>query len=345
LPKGQFVNNRAASTVIRSTGASRRFGAGLRVVIGAVAFVLATLAMPVSRASADVTFNARMLELVNRDRAANGLSPVVADPTLAATAEDAPYLGCGFPVAGRAADMGQRNYFSHTILGCGTQSIFNILNSITGLVYSGAGENIAWLSATTDPLVAAENLHGQLMDSPGHRANILNPNFTKVGIGSWHTETGQSWSGGGTPLTRVYIGVEVFAGGPVATPPPTGSRYHPLSPSRILDTRVGNGAPAAAVAPGATLNLQVGGRGGVPATGVSAVVLNVTATQPTAASYLTVYPSGDALPNASNLNVTAGQTAPNLVVAKVGTNGQVSVFNANGFTHVIADVAGWYDLG
>ena len=131
---------------------------------------------------------------------------------------------------------------------------------------------------------------------------------------------------------------------PLSTSVP-GARYNPLTPSRILDTRFGNGAPAAMVGPGATLELQVTGRGGVPASGVSAVVMNVTVTQPTAASYLTAFPTGEVLPLAANLNFVAGQTVPNLVVAKVGAGGKVSLYNAAGGVHVIADVAGWYDAG
>ena len=119
-------------------------------------------------------------------------------------------------------------------------------------------------------------------------------------------------------------------------------RYHPLEPSRILDTRSGNGAPATKVGQGATLDLQVTGRGGVPAAGVSAVVMNVTVTEPSAGSFLTAWPTGSGRPDASNLNYVAGQTVPNLVVAKVGTGGKVSLFNLAGSTHVIADVVGWY---
>ncbi|HUR18240.1 MAG TPA: CAP domain-containing protein, partial [Acidimicrobiales bacterium] len=308
-----------------------------------------SLIVNVPSASAGADFNQRMLELINRDRVANNLRPVVADASLSAAAEDAPYTGCGFPVAGRAKDMGERNYFSHSIKDCPNQSVFNIVNSIAGLVVSGTGENIAWMNGATDPLVAAENLHGQLMSSAGHRANILNGNFTRVGIGSWHTAQGQTWSGGGYSLTNVYIGVQIFAGGPVeaavsAIVQDSGSKFHPVTPSRILDTRDGTGAPAAA-GPGATLALPVTGRGGIPSTGVSAVVLNVTVTQPTAPSYLTVFPTGEARPVTANLNFGPGQTVPNLVVAKLGANGQVSVFNAAGTTHVIADVAGWYDTG
>jgi uncharacterized protein YkwD len=336
----------------------------VQATVAGLAIVLAALVLPAHRALADQTFDQRMLTLLNQDRAANGLAPLVADPTLGANAEDAPYLGCGFTVLGRATDMGVRNYFSHSILGCVTQTVFNILGS-TGLVYSGAGENIAWANALTDPLVAAANLESQLMNSPDHRANILNPNFTKVGIGSWHTSPGQTWSGGGYALGNVYIGVQIFAGGPVTTTttpttvaptttttvaptttttlptaPSPGGGFHPLTPARILDTRT-----TAAVGPGATMNLQVTGQGGIPSTGVTAAVLNVTVTAPTATSFLTVFPAGAALPLAANLNFLPGQTIANLVTAKVGANGQVSLYNLAGYVHVIADVAGWYDTG
>jgi len=81
----------------------------------------------------------------------------------------------------------------------------------------------------------------------------------------------------------------------------------------------------------------------MPKLGVSAVVVNLTATQPTAGSYLTAYPSGTSRPLASDLNFGPGQTIPNLVVVKLGAGGKFSVYNAQGNTHVIADVVGYYD--
>jgi hypothetical protein len=119
--------------------------------------------------------------------------------------------------------------------------------------------------------------------------------------------------------------------------------FHPLAPSRILDTRDGTGGHRAPVGPAATVDVTVAGRGGVPASGVSAVVVNVTVTQPTLAGYLTVFPSGTARPVASNLNFVPGETVPNLAVAKVGTGGKVSLYNSVGTTHVVLDVVGWYD--
>ena len=121
-----------------------------------------------------------------------------------------------------------------------------------------------------------------------------------------------------------------------------GATYHPMQPTRLLDTRTGAGAPVARVGPAATLSLQVTGRGGVPATGVSAVALNVTVTEPTAVSYLSVWPAGDAQPLVSSLNFAAGDTVANLVIVKVGAGGAVSLYNSGGFVHVVADVAGWF---
>lgn len=117
---------------------------------------------------------------------------------------------------------------------------------------------------------------------------------------------------------------------------PTGAGLHPLSPTRLLDTRDGVGA----VRTGASLDLQATGRGGVPADGVGAVLLNLTITSPEAAGYVTAHPTGEARPWASNVNMVAGQTVPNLVLAGVGTGGRVRLYASAG-THLVADVVGW----
>lgn len=121
-----------------------------------------------------------------------------------------------------------------------------------------------------------------------------------------------------------------------------GAGYVPVMPGRILDTRIGLGAPVAALGPNSTLSLQVTGRGGVPSTGVAAVILNVTAVEPTAESWLSVWPNGEGRPVASNLNYVPGLTVPNLVAVSVGTDGKVDLYNRAGSTHLVVDVAGWY---
>ncbi|WP_347261606.1 reprolysin-like metallopeptidase [Rudaea sp.] len=118
---------------------------------------------------------------------------------------------------------------------------------------------------------------------------------------------------------------------------PAASTFTALNPARVLDTRSGPPVPAATA-----IDFVVAGAGGVPATGAGAVVFNLTATQPTASGYVTAWPSGTALGNASNLNFSPGQTVANLAIVKIGSNGKVSLFNSNGNTHLIADVAGWF---
>jgi hypothetical protein len=119
--------------------------------------------------------------------------------------------------------------------------------------------------------------------------------------------------------------------------------YHPLSPARLLDTRIGIGLLPGRLGPGGTLDLKVTGVGGVPATGVTAVALNVAVTNASGPlSWLAVWPKGSPRPNASNLNFSAGVSISNLVMARVGADGSVSMFNNLGSVDVVADVQGWY---
>jgi uncharacterized protein YkwD len=189
---------------------SRSWFARLAVVVALLGALIATVAPArTAHATDDGGFGAKMLELVNQHRAGAGVAPLQASESLRSAAQDGRYDGCGFPVMGRADDMGARNYFSHTILGCGTQGLSSVLGAL-GIQTSGFGENIAWMNGTTDPIVAATRLTNDLMASPGHKANILNANFTHAGIGSWRTAAGKTWSGGGYALTNVFVGVQVF---------------------------------------------------------------------------------------------------------------------------------------
>ena len=121
--------------------------------------------------------------------------------------------------------------------------------------------------------------------------------------------------------------------------------FTPLAPNRLLDTRTATGAALGPVPALGTITVQTTGTGGVPA-GVSAVALNVTAVSPTAAGYITAWPSDRSRPGTSNLNFSAGQNIPNLVIAPVSADGKISLFNGSGGTvHLLADVAGYYLAG
>jgi hypothetical protein len=121
-----------------------------------------------------------------------------------------------------------------------------------------------------------------------------------------------------------------------------GAAFIAAGPVRMLDTRNGTGAPERPVGAGGVVRLKVLGVGYVPASGVTAVTLNVTDAGATASSYVSVYPDGTARPSASNLNFRAGQDNPNLVTVRVGGDGYVDLYNAHGKVNLIADLEGYY---
>jgi len=126
-------------------------------------------------------------------------------------------------------------------------------------------------------------------------------------------------------------------------------RFHQLTPSRIADTRTHLGSGT--LGPGRSFDLQVtgsqaqgGGASGIPATGAEAVILNLTETNPTAPSYLTVYPTtqGGSPPGTSNLDFPPGGSLANRVIVPVGPTGKVTIYNLAGNVDVVVDVNGWF---
>ena len=120
-----------------------------------------------------------------------------------------------------------------------------------------------------------------------------------------------------------------------------------VAPLRIADTRTAIGGVQGPVAGDTTIDIQVigaGGAAGVPA-GATSVVLNVTAVDPQTTGYFTVFPTGTTRPDASNLNFVAGKTVANLVIARIGTGGKVSLYNFGGAAHVLFDVTGYFVAG
>ena len=116
--------------------------------------------------------------------------------------------------------------------------------------------------------------------------------------------------------------------------------FTPIDPVRILDTR-----GSSAVGAKSAVTFTAEGVSGIPSK-VSAVVFNLTVTQPTKPGFVTAYPNGTTRPNASNLNFGPGQTVPNLVTVPVGSDGKVALYNeSTGTSHLIADVTGYYTDG
>jgi hypothetical protein len=170
--------------------------------------------------------------------------------------------------------------------------------------------------------------------------------FTINGAGSL-TATAPPGSVGFVDVTvQTAVGTSTPGGadGFVYTAP---AAYHPVAPARIEDTRPGSGEPGSGDAPGVgqVLSMQVSGIGPIPATRVSAVVLNLTViVGPTASpETISVFPTGLAVPSSPTINLTSAGTQSDLVEVALGRGGSVSVYSGAGGTQIIADVEGWYD--
>jgi hypothetical protein len=122
--------------------------------------------------------------------------------------------------------------------------------------------------------------------------------------------------------------------------------YTAVAPGRVLDTRKKVGVSTTTpIGAGKYVDVQVTGKKGVASSGVSAVVLNVTAISPTSRGYLTVYPAGQSRPTASSVNFGKGWVGANLVTVPIAGSGKLRFYNAAGSTHVAADVVGYYHSG
>jgi uncharacterized YkwD family protein len=136
-----------------------------------------TTQAPVTVPSGNTSYAQQVLDLVNAERSKNGLSPLTLDASVSKVAQL------------KAEDMKQNSYFSHTSPTYG--SPFNMLKSF-GISYKTAGENIAKGQKTPQAVVTA------WMNSDSHRANILNKNFTKLGVG---------YANGSSPYwVQIFIG-------------------------------------------------------------------------------------------------------------------------------------------
>jgi hypothetical protein len=133
------------------------------------------------------------------------------------------------------------------------------------------------------------------------------------------------------------------AWGVVASVSQPGATYVPLAPSRLLDTRFGNGL-AGAFRAGAPRTFQVSGRGGVPLAAV-AVTGTLTVTNVTAAGYVSLGPNPIASPTTSTLNAPPGDTRATGVTVVLGTGGTLSAtFSAasGATTNLLFDVTGYF---
>ncbi|MCU1395721.1 MAG: hypothetical protein JWM34_4149 [Ilumatobacteraceae bacterium] len=194
-----------------------------------------------------------------------------------------------------------------------------VVLNVTGTNAGGAGYVTVWPCGSPQPTASNLNL----------RPGVTSPNLVISKIGT---------DGKVCLFTQSVADLVADVNGYM----PAGSTYVPLVPERLLDTRASGqiGYTGSKPAAGSTVVLQVTGVGSsqLPANTESAV-LNITGTGADADGYVTVWPCGSPRPNASNLNIAAGVTTPNLVVAEIGDGGQVCIYTQSSMD-LIADVNG-----
>ncbi len=203
----------------------------------------------------------------------------------------------------------------------------------------------AWTMTTPNPA----NCPGSQPSSVGGGPEPYNSKWQYDEIGNMLTASsysGSAWStntyeypGAGQPRPHAVTGTTTSNSG----------EFNTVTPSRILDTRNSTGVcPGAAcikLTAGTALTVAVAGQGGLPASGIAAAAINITAVNATQPGNLKVYAAGDSAPTGSILNYATGQAASNAAIAKVGSSGNITLI-ANGTAgsqvDVIIDVTGYH---
>lgn len=154
---------------------------------------------------------ATLWQLLNGARTNNGLAPLTQHGTLVSLAR------------WRSKDMVDRDYFNHTILGTNYQ-VYHWYDT-NGLSWSSGGENIGFNNGFSDANSPIK-IHEGFMASSGHRANILNANWSHGGVGAYGAD-GVMW-GGKVRNIRMYT--ELFIKLKSAPPPPPPATPAPTAP-------------------------------------------------------------------------------------------------------------------
>ncbi|MCY9549485.1 CAP domain-containing protein [Lysinibacillus xylanilyticus] len=168
----QTTNNNSQTTTNNNTQTTQKDNTATKPAQSKPAQSKPAQSKPSTTTNSDVNaFEQEVVKLTNAERTKAGLAPFKTDDKLMAAARE------------KSQDMQSKKYFSHTSPTFG--SPFDRMKAL-GITYKSAGENIAQGQRTPQEVVQA------WMDSPGHRANILNAKFTHIGVG--YVKSGNYWT-------------------------------------------------------------------------------------------------------------------------------------------------------
>ncbi len=247
-----------------------------------------------------------------------------------------------------------------------------LIDTRSGSVYEGSGQHFVGNSTQNFTVAGLGSLPATGISSVVLNVTITNTSSDGGYLTAWPTGSTQptssilNWSKGETIANRVIVPVGTngqisfynyigsadlivdesgwFSDG--SSPSATGSAFNAINPIRIVDTRTASGyqGQSSSFGTNTTFSYQIAGSApSLPTSGVSAVVANVTATNTTQWSYLTVWPNTQTMPISSDLNwTTGGTTIANADIATLGSDGKLGVYNSAGSADVIIDISGWY---
>jgi RHS repeat-associated protein len=255
----------------------------------------------------------------DKDNAGDGFVPVA--PARALDTRN----GTGNVPVSRLAANQSVTYQAGGYNGIPTSGVSSVVFNMTAVNPAGAGVvrvAAAGSGSTSTPL--------NYYDAQGITGMVV----TQVGTGGAVTITNY----GGT----IDLVVDVVGYYTTPSTASAGNGFVPVTPARALDTRTGaGGVPVGRLAPNQSISYHAAGNNGVPASGVTAVVFNMTAVGPSGTGVVRVAPGGT-----SNyivpINYYTGQGITGMVITKLGADGTVTILNAGGTIDVAVDLVGYY---
>ena len=194
---------------------------------------------------------------------------------------------------------------------------------------TAAGDVIAYRGGSTRPTTSSVTFAaGQ---------TVSNSVVVQVGTGG---VTFYNSSAGTVQLTADLAGY--YASGA----PTQAGMYGAVSPIRLLDTAHGVGAATGPLPAHGSVDVQLTGRGGVPASGAAVVLAELGVASPSAPGTLVAYPSGTARPDTTTVAFSAGRRAANLAAVRVSSAGRITVYNnSSAPVQLLGDVSGYFLTG
>lgn len=208
---------------------------------------------------------------------------------------------------------------------------------LTGKIPVGATAvvlNVTGTDTTTPTYISVQNNPNSPISNLNLDAGETRANAVTVEVGSDPVVTFENFQGN----------VDLVADLEGYYTPTSGAGFTSMSPTRVLDTRVGTGTGGAVAPVGTDSTLTLDLSGQVPAS-ATAVTLNLTGVDATTDTYLTAWPDGVARPLASSLNLTPDNAVPNQVTVALGTDHKIDLYNFQGTVDLVADLGGYYATG